>query len=720
MSIVSIKDILVAKQKVESLKMFLEKSRSNEVSEYESFIEEQIQNLSDALSEANIPESYRVAVVGRFKVGKSSFVNRLAGERLAGVHANPETAAISIFRYAETARAEIELVNAEDWRGLREAYSVEPKNPEVKRYERFITFNERLQRKDKEGRVISRETFDLTCLMNHWIVSGGQIHTIVAEDWNTKEGKKRFLDEVKKFTTGNEPLHYLVNKLTIYAPVPILKNEIELIDTPGLDDTEQFRVRLTEDLVKDVDAILFLTVSGASYSQGDKEFIVRQLRTRQIKHLQIIVTKSDETYENSVRDARNNDDDIPSYEEFVQKEIERVRAETKATLNELLQNNKLSDEDGYYYIEQLDNVPIHLVSTKYHDEKNPHGGFDAVENNLYEILSTSFRFEQTLKNLTERFRLVATRINTAFSERLNTIETVFNHEKVRKEIKDIELVIQLHLIEFEKTAGENVGLLRAQQEAVKKSVPLHLDLISSAAKEVLNESHFEDIGKHWRTRRNGGWGGLEGLKDNIADKTFPRVEALLNEFRDQLENYMKNLESEIENLQDSLSKIEKEHHLSGLDPISFSTLQKPLFESMRDRFKNSSQLFRDSIVSKMDDFVSQQVMNKLDDARDEVKDIGGRGTTASQSAAITKFYNEVKSILASALREHLDVRIKEFSDAILSNAESVGPRIKKESLNVLSQRLQAIETSLNIEASGQKERVINHLNSVLSEAKRYC
>ena len=190
-------------------------------------------------------------------------------------------------------------------------------------------------------------------------------------------------------------MHYLVNKLTIYAPIPILKDQIELIDTPGLNDTERFRVLLTEELVKDVDAILFLTKSGDSYSQSDKEFIVRQLRYRQIKHLQIIVTKCDETYDNAVRDARDNDDDPPTYAEFCARELGRVKAETKATLDELLQSNQLTDDEGYYFIEQLDNVPIQLISTKYHDEGEiQKGGIQNVKEGLYQILSTSQRFER--------------------------------------------------------------------------------------------------------------------------------------------------------------------------------------------------------------------------------------------------------------------------------------------------------------------------------------
>lgn len=112
---------------------------------------------------------------------------------------------------------------------------------------------------------------------------------------------------------------------------------------------------LLKNLLKTVDAILLLTKSGESYSQGDKEFIIRQLRYQQIKHLQIIVTKCDETYSNAVRDARAGDDP-PSYAEFHTRELERIKTETKATLDELLQSNQISDEQGYYFIEQLDNI----------------------------------------------------------------------------------------------------------------------------------------------------------------------------------------------------------------------------------------------------------------------------------------------------------------------------------------------------------------------------
>src|SRR5690349_10461245 len=97
MSMLLVHELHEARDRILLLKQRLHSAQEREIPAYLPLLREQIRLLDDALEQANIPERYRVAVVGRFKVGKSVFVNKLAGERLAGVDTNPETAAISVF-----------------------------------------------------------------------------------------------------------------------------------------------------------------------------------------------------------------------------------------------------------------------------------------------------------------------------------------------------------------------------------------------------------------------------------------------------------------------------------------------------------------------------------------------------------------------------------------------------------------------------------------------
>jgi len=720
MSMLLVHELHEARDRILLLRSQLEEARNEELPVYREFIDQQVTLLTEALELAKIPERYRVAIVGRFKVGKSAFVNKLAGERLAGVDTNPETAAISIFRYDTETRAEVELVSAEEWQHLKEDHKDDPKNPEVKRYDRFIDFNKRPLRKDKDGKEINVKPIDLEALVQQWVKPDGKVQEVKAENWNTRDGKKAFLAEIKKFTTSQEPLHYLVNKLTIYAPIPILRDQIELIDTPGLDDTEHFRVLLTEELVKDVDAILFLTVSGASYSQSDKEFILRQLRRRQIKHLQLIVTKCDETFDNAVRDAQENDDDPPSFSAFRLRESNRVRAESKSTLDELLKSNELSDEEGYYYIEQLDNLPVNLVSAKYHDDgKFEDGGIDAVRDGIYRILSTSNRFEQARAVLCDRLEIALERLRRAFGERLNTLEREFDPAKVREEIESIRAALGQKFNEFGERMGEGLGLLGNDQEATFKTLPIYMDLIAMQAREVIGDIEKGDLCKNWQTRRRGSWGFLSDLQIRVADRVFPKVESVLNELCSHLQSFMAQAESRLSQLQSEFGALEAEHKLSGLEPLALATAQTPLFDGLNRKFKKLSENERDGIVSKLDDFVTAEVQERLTGARERVKEVIGKGTTIRQSEEVSRFYVEIRTILAKALREHLDTRIKEFACAILKNAESVGPRIREASEGLIRQRLEAIESSLQVAAEGQKEKVAAYLTRMVAMMRNF-
>lgn len=115
----------------------------------------------------------------------------------------------------------------------------------------------------------------------------------------------------------------------------------------------------------------------------------------------------------------------------------------------------------------------------------------------------------------------------------------------------------------------------------------------------------------------------------------------------------------------------------------------------------------------MDEFVSSEVQDRLDNARASVSGVLGTGTTTRQSSEVAAFYSNVRTLLARALREHLEARIREFALAIHKTAESVAPRIRESSEGVLRQRLEAIESSLQVASEGQKERVESYLGDML-------
>jgi len=237
---------------------------------------------------------------------------------------------------------------------------------------------------------------------------------IKTEEWNTA-GKKAFRKYITDFTSSRSPLHFFVKELVIYAPIILLKDHVELIDTPGLNDTQIYRGQLTEELLSQVDAILFLTRSDASFSQFDKDFLVRQLRKKRLKHLRLIVTQFDHACENAIRDADEEDEERPSYQEIQGKEEARLRAEIRRTLDELLEDTDLKEEDAYYYIEQLDTLKIHFTSAKWFDEgKVEESGINSVRNALFEVISENYHLKQIVSHLEHTLDAIRERLYSFF------------------------------------------------------------------------------------------------------------------------------------------------------------------------------------------------------------------------------------------------------------------------------------------------------------------
>ncbi len=225
--------------------------------------------LGQLLERERVPDVYKVAVVGRFKAGKSSFVNELLGNHLASEGTLPETAAVTTFKHGPNIRASIRFLDKAVWQQLKAIHAETPKHVDAHRVQSWVGFATPRKPKDDEPEKV----FDLPALEQEYVRD--ENHSLALElpaNASTKEIKE-FRRKLKDFTSATSPLHCLVDKIDMTAPADILDEGVLLIDTPGLDDTEQFRVALTEHVVAEVDAVLFLTKSGASYGQSEKQFL---------------------------------------------------------------------------------------------------------------------------------------------------------------------------------------------------------------------------------------------------------------------------------------------------------------------------------------------------------------------------------------------------------------------------------------------------------------
>ena len=105
----------------------------------------------------------------------------------------------------------------------------------------------------------------------------------------------------------------------------------------------------------------------------------------------------------------------PPFAQVREKEETRLRAEIRRTLDELLDETALKEEDGYYYIEQLDALKIHFTSARWFDEgKVEAWGIKDVKDALFEVLSENYHLQQLVEHLERTIHATRSRLR-AFS-----------------------------------------------------------------------------------------------------------------------------------------------------------------------------------------------------------------------------------------------------------------------------------------------------------------
>lgn len=708
------KDLEAARSRVELLISVLQENQRERRWGLGEQCERASSSLSRLLAENLTPEDYKVAVIGRFKAGKSSFVNELLGRRLAGEDTNPETAAVTTFSAGERVLAKIRLISKETWDELKALHSKDPTDPAGHRIANWLKFT------GKDGRVstaVATEIFDLGAIEREHIKTGGHTLTIRLPLGNGAETDRKaeadFRRRIKQFTSSTKPHHCLVDSIEIETPSAILQEGVILIDTPGLDDTERYRVHLTERAVQGVDAVLFLTKSGASYGQAEKDFLLSLLRKGTVKQLIFVVTQVDQTYEQHVRQAKDQDEEPEPIMVRVAAERRRIRAEIEATLDEL--GGDAAAASTSRYREQLNSVEIAFTSAANHRDhvrKDPvkypvsvddPGGMNAVKRTLFRILSTESRLAGTKRAIEQGAKAVLQDMLSVIEKRRLVMAGIKNGEVAEEKLSSFRQKFEQNGLRFAEVTRQASDVLKKQlvvQAKVGKQVSENIALLADS---VLGTYETDDAGRHWRTRRSGHWGYMVDLQSRVANRVFPKVSEHLNDQTGEFGIFIETFRAHLDTLSGDASRLIRELEIG--DELQLD-IGSSLAEFLEDALETQQELVlaeEARIVALLEQFVDAEVENKISEARERVASVWGRGTTVGQTNEIKAFYAQVRSILRQAVQSHVEKRFNEFAEHLTAQADALPERSISQVGAQLERASADIKAAAEATFEGQKE-----------------
>lgn len=188
----------------------------------------------DKLSKKVNNDTFKIQVIGTFKNGKSTFINSLLGEAVLPAYALPCTAVINEVKYGEKKEA-------------------------------ILYFRNPLP----ENLPASISQKALAHIQKHNMKDVPPLHIEYNE-----------LEDYVVIPMGEDPKEMLLEspyeKVELFWPLEMLKEGVEIIDSPGLEEDDT-RTRVTMDYLTKADAILFVLTADKLCSKAELDFIENNL-----------------------------------------------------------------------------------------------------------------------------------------------------------------------------------------------------------------------------------------------------------------------------------------------------------------------------------------------------------------------------------------------------------------------------------------------------------
>lgn len=381
----------------ESLSLKKELFDTEKFSEFKQITSSLRRNLETAESDS---KKLRIGIVGAVKAGKSSFLNALifGGDEYLPKAATPMTAALTKITYSEKPKASIHFYTSEDWDTIVEQSSMYDDDLEDKynAYCEQINDNNLMYSysNSSPARPKSKEDYEKSeykCKSEN--LRGAKELTKMVTD-NTISEKLGGKDEIEgdiisklnDYVGANGHYTPIVNYVELQVDNPSVK-DIEIVDTPGLNDPIVSRGIRTKIFLDSCDVVLLLSPCSQFMDANTVRLMTNSLPDAGVREILVVGSKLDS--------GLLNEDDkdfriaykksIESYKKQFEKNLSEVKKEGRhlELLNKMSADKVLFISSICFAIDKKIKKNIELDESENIVYNNLHKSFPNFEDELF-------------------------------------------------------------------------------------------------------------------------------------------------------------------------------------------------------------------------------------------------------------------------------------------------------------------------------------------------
>ena len=228
---------------------------------------------------------FNVAVTGVINAGKSTLLNALLGKKILGASNVPETVNLTVLKYAPEPFAKVNFWSEAE---LMELGIAQDKDDDI------------AEIYGGAGVKFESDSSKTARNLNVKFNVDGDESAAKFENPNASEicseppaSKTVKTDEIKRYTSADSKYAKFVKSVELYENLELLKDNVRIIDTPGIDDAVAAREELVRRFMRECDLMVHLMNVSQSATQKDLDFIVSSLQNSHAVRLAVLLTHAD-------------------------------------------------------------------------------------------------------------------------------------------------------------------------------------------------------------------------------------------------------------------------------------------------------------------------------------------------------------------------------------------------------------------------------------------
>ncbi|MBE0352832.1 MULTISPECIES: dynamin family protein [Pseudoalteromonas] len=432
---------------------------------------------NDALQTQNENRLLRIGIIGQIKRGKSSFLNSLLfnGQDVLPKAATPMTAALTKICYAQQPKALVEFYSKNEWNKV--------KNLADKAFTKQASYENALLEyqankaiSQKQGvfisspakPVISDEEKASIELLNMVKSSGLNVAqyldtTISLDEVNNND---ELVDKLNNYVGASGEFTPIVKSTELHLNIESLR-DIEVVDTPGMNDPIISRGRRTQEFIGQCDVVFVLSNSGQFLDQSDMSLLAQNIPNKGIEDIVLIGS----LFDGALLDEYHK---YPSIQEALPAITTKLNNQAKSNVD------KVCNEFSAHHSTEDDNNQSHLMST--------------LQNALPPIFISSRCYDLAIKpeqSLNEEELHTLNLLNGMFDDftfNANTFSAVANFTRVTTKLDTVKVKKEQIL------ADRFNNLLIGSKREVKQKLTQIADDVTYKRKNLL-EGDVESLAK---------------------------------------------------------------------------------------------------------------------------------------------------------------------------------------------------------------------------------